>query len=800
MALIPAAGLAGGAGPAAAAPQHVTPAVAGDISTVAGGPGGPAKGTKIDLNLPCGLTYGGGAVYFGDFHDARKIAPQTGVLSTPAGSGFSGPLGNGGPATGAFLNDACGVAVDHHGDLVVADSGNQLIRVVAHKTGQFYQQAMTAGDIYAVAGGGSQLANGVPALQATLSGVNALAVDASGNLLLADTSHQQIWVVAEMTGTFYGQPMTAGDIYLVAGDGSQGSSGDGGPATAAQLNQPAGVTADDAGTLLIADTGSQRIRVVAAGTGTFYGQSMFAGDIYTVAGNGTAGFSGDGGRATAAELSFPQAATVDGAGNLLLADTENERIRVVAAGTGTFYGQSMTAGDIYTVAGNGTAGFSGDRGPAASAHLNNPVGVTADRSGNLVIADEGNARIRVVAAKTGTFYGQPMTASDIYTVAGKGSGYFSVYGGPATSAQFRGPYGVAADAAGDVAIADFTDQRVLVVAGGTGTFYGQNVTAGHIYIAAGNGKHGFSGDGGPAAMAELNFAYGVAADAAGNLVIADSSNNRVRVVARSAGTFYGRSMTAGDIYTVAGDGTAGFSGDGGPATSASLNFPRGVAVDGAGNLVIADGANNRIRVVAATAGTFYGQAMTAGDIYTVAGDGTAGFSGDGGPATSAAFSSPEGVAVDGSGNLVIADSNNNRVRVVAVSTGTFYGRSMTARDVYTVAGDGTAGFSGDSGPATSAEIHGPPGIAVDGSGNVLITDTGADRVRVVAARTGTFYGLSVTAGDIYTLAGDGTAGFSGNGGPAAGAELSGPTGITVNGAGNVLFADMSNTQIREISG
>ena len=373
--------------------------------------------------------------------------------------------------------------------------------------------------------------------------------------------------------------------------------------------------------------------------------------------------------------------------------------------------------------------------------------------------------------------------------------------GPATSAQFRDPYGVAADAAGDVAIADFTDQRVLVVAGGTGTFYGQNVTAGHIYIAAGNGKHGFSGDGGPAAMAELNFAYGVAADAAGNLVIADSSsNNRVRVVARSAGTFYGRSMTAGDIYTVAGDGTAGFSGDGGPATRASLNFPRGVAVDGSGNLVIADGASNRIRVVAATAGTFYGQSMTAGDIYTVAGDGTAGFSGDGGPATRAAFSSPEGVAVDGSGNLVIADTNNNRVRVVAVSTGTFYGQSMTARDVYTVAGDGTAGFSGDSGPATSAEIHGPPGIAVDGSGNVLITDTGADRVRVVAARTGTFYGLSVTAGDIYTLAGDGTAGFSGNGGPAAGAELSGPTGITVNGAGNVLFADTSNTQIREISG
>ena len=148
---------------------------------------------------------------------------------------------------------------------------------------------------------------------------------------------------------------------------------------------------------------------------------------------------------------------------------------------------------------------------------------------------------------------------------------------------------------------------------------------------------------------------------------------------------------------------------------------------------------------------------------------------------------------------MIADTNNNRVRVVAVGTGTFYGLPMTAGNVYTVAGDGTAGFSGDSGPAVSAEIHGPPGIAVDGSGNLLITDTGSNRVRVVAARTGTFYGQSLTAGDIYTLAGNGTAGFSGNGGAAASAELSGPTGITVDGAGNVLFSDMSNSQIREIS-
>ena len=146
--------------------------------------------------------------------------------------------------------------------------------------------------------------------------------------------------------------------------------------------------------------------------------------------------------------------------------------------------------------------------------------------------------------------------------------------------------------------------------------------------------------------------------------MAGSFNNRIRVIAASTGTFYGIAMTAGDIYTVAGNGTYGNGGDGGPATAAELGDPSAVAVDGAGNLVIADSGNNRVRVVAATTGTFYGQAMTAGDIYTVSGNGTAGFSGDGGPATSAKLAKPAAVAVDPAGNLLVADSGNNRIRAV----------------------------------------------------------------------------------------------------------------------------------------
>jgi trimeric autotransporter adhesin len=396
---------------------------------------------------------------------------------------------------------------------------------------------------------------------------------------------------------------------------------------------------------------------------------------------------------------------------------------------------AMTAGDIYTVAGNGLYRSSGATGPATAAQLYLPASVGVDPSGDTLIADTGNNMVMVTAAATGTLFGRAVTAGHIYDVAGDGTPGYSGNGGPGDRAELDVPEAVAADSAGNLLIADTGNEVIRVVAASTGTFYGVAMTAGHIYTVAGNGTMGYSGDGGPATSAELAYPYGIAADAYGNLIIPDTGNSRIRVVAASTGTFYGVAMTAGDIYTVAGDGTAGYSGDGGPATSAELNFPYGVDVDAAGNLVIADTANSRIRVVAASSGTFYGVAMTAGDIYTVAGDGTAGYSGDGGPATSAEINYPQGVSIDSAGNLLIADTSNQRIRVVAASTGTFYGVAMTAGDIYTVAGDGTAGFAGDGGPATSAELCYPGGVAADGTG-LLIADTGygnsaTDRIREV---------------------------------------------------------------------
>jgi hypothetical protein len=568
------------------------------------------------------------------------------------------------------------------------------------------------------------------------------------------------------------------------------------------------VAIDSAGNVLIADHPfHDRVRAVAASTGTFYGQAMTAGDIYTVAGGGPGG-TANGIPAAQATLNFPDGVALDQAGNLLLSDTVDSLVRAVAESTGTFYGQHMTAGDIYTIAGGGTgAPHLGDGGPATSATLGGPTGLTVDVAGNVAITDFSNQRVRVVAARAGTFYGQAMTAGDIYTVAGTGNADFCCDGMPATTAEMNAPAGVTTDAAGNIVLSDETDQRIRFVAATSGTFFRQHMTAVDIYTVAGDGKKGGATPNGIlATTAELHNPVGVAADQAGNLLIADNQASVIRVVAARTGTFYGQQMTVGDIYTVAGNGTQKFSGDGGPATSAGIGISSGVALDAAGNLLIADG-TFRIRVVAVTTGTFYGRAMTAGDIYTVAGHGSFAFSGDGGPATRAGVG-PLGVAVDGAGNIVIADVFNNRVRVVAVTTGTFYGRHMTAGDIYTVAGNGTAGFSGDGGPATGAEFFTPWAVAVDSTGNLVVADThfdfdptqmGNNRVRVVAATTGTFYGVRMTAGDVYTVAGDGGFGFSGDGGPATRAELADPVGVGFDAAGDLLVAEAFDGRVREIT-
>jgi len=329
---------------------------------------------------------------------------------------------------------------------------------------------------------------------------------------------------------------------------------------------------------------------------------------------------------------------------------------------------------IQTVAGNGTSGFSGDNAAAATANLSEPFGVAVDTAGNLYIADTSNHRIRKVN-----------TSGVITTVAGNGTEGFSGDGGPATSAALNTPIGVAVDMAGNLYIADAFNNRIRKVN-----------TAGVITTVAGNGVGGFSGDHAAATSASLSAPFGVAVDKAGNLYIADTSNQRVRKVG-----------TSGTIATVAGNGTEGFSGDGGPATRASLNFPTGVTLDRADNLFVTDQSNHRIRKV-----------TTGGVITTVAGNGDAGFSGDHAAATSASLNLPIGTAVDAAGMLYIADTSNHRIRRVS-SDGT----------VTTVAGNGVGGFSGDGSAATRATLNSPSGVAVDSAGNLYIADSFNNRIR-----------------------------------------------------------------------
>jgi trimeric autotransporter adhesin len=574
------------------------------------------------------------------------------------------------------------------------------------------------------AGDGLPIAN-IPGTYASLFLPTSVATDKTGNVFFSDAEN----IVLRLDSK-------TGALTVVAGNGTEGFSGDNGPATSAQLNTPLGVAVDSAGNLYIADAYNGRIRKVSNGViTTFVGTGLSvpsgvlvdaAGNLYiadsgnnrickvsdgvltTVAGNGTAGFSGDNGPATSAQLTDPRGTALDSVGNLYIADAQNNRIRKVANGV------------ITTVAGNGTAGFTGDNGPATSAQLNGPWGVVVDTTGDLYIADADNGRVRKVANGI------------ISTAAGGGPGGLGD-NGPATSAQLSIPTSIAEDSAGNLYIADNSNSRVRKVSNGV------------ITTVAGNGTPGFSGDNASPLFAQLNSPNGVALDTAGNLYIADAGNSRIRKVAN------------GVISTVAGGGSGGL-GDNGPATNAQMSNPYGIAVDGAGNLYIADSGNNRIREV------------SNGVITTVAGNGTAGFSGDNGPATAAQLDAPLGVAVDATGNLYIADYANFRVR--RVSNGI----------ITTAAGTGAAGFSGDGGSAVLAQLNSPWGITVDTVGNVYIAEDANNRIR------------KVTNGVIVTLAGGGT--VWGDGGPGTVAELNNPKGVAVDTAGNAYIADRSDNRIR----
>jgi hypothetical protein len=679
------------------------------------------------------------------------------VITTSIGGGP-----NGIPAIDANLYNPYGVAVDTSGNVYITSfNQNRVFKVNA------------AGTISVVAGSGSYgyAGDGVTggAGNASLEHPYAVAVDGTGNVYIAD---QYNCVVRKVD--------TTNTITTIAGiAGSCGYSGDSGKGTAAQLYFPDGLGLDSSGNLFIGDNNNCVVRRLVLSTNV----------ITTYAGNHTCGYSGDNGAATSAELSTVYGIGADSSGNIFIADAGNCVIREVVKATQR----------ISTVAGNHTCGYNGDNGLATSAEMNQIFGIAVNGTA-ITIGDYYNQRVR-----------QFTVGGNITTVAGNGTacGGTCGEGGPATSAELNGPVGVASTSTGTIYIANDNNYVIdkFTVGGNLNLFAGNHSptvetlinnapasgvvlnfpygladdSSGNVYIAdshnfmvredvkstglvdffAGDGTYGYSGDGGAATSAELTYVYGVAKDSAGNVYIADNSNCLIRKV-----------NPAGTISTFAGflvGGTSprcGYTGDGGAATGAELNQPYDVAVDTKNNVYIADYANYVVRKVSTT-----------GIITTIAGiGGIAGYSGDGGPATNALLYGPTAVAVDPAGNVFIADYNNCRVRQINAVTGI----------ITTVAGNGYCGFTGD-GLAIDVGVAYPQGVAVDANDNLFIGDFD-ERVRWVSPN-----------GMITTVAGNGTGGYTGDGGLATSAELNEPTGVALDSAGDILFSDYNNLRVRTIT-
>jgi sugar lactone lactonase YvrE len=678
------------------------PGMAQDVITTKIG-GGPNNMPALDANLytPYGLALDSSGNYYIAVYNAHRVfkVNTSGTLTVVAGSGAFGYSGDGiaGGAANADLYHPYGAAVDGSGNIYIADFSNCVVRKVD-----------TSGTITTVAGNNVCGYSGDTGkgTAAQLNGPAGVALDGLGSLYIADYYN---CVVRRLI-------LATNIISTYAGNHTCGYSGDTGNATSAELSSVAGVAADTAGNLYIADTANYVIRKVTKSNGK----------INTIAGNHTAGFSGDGGPATSAEMNQVFNLAVNGGGTTVtFPDFYNQRVR-----------QFTVGGNIGTVAGTGTAGFSGDGGAATSADLYYPEGVALTSAGAIYVSDSNNNRVRKFTV-----------GGNISTVAGNGSPTVETQLNPEApqAAVLQYPYGLATDATNNILVAERANCEVRELVHSTNL----------LNDFAGDGTCGFSGDNGKAAAAELNQPYGVAKDNLGNVYIADTTNFVIRMV-----------NSAGTITTFAGKpGQAGFSGDGGPATSALLYYPYGVAADNKGSVYIADNSNYVIRKV------------TAGTITTIAGiGGRNGYSGDGGPAVAALLSTVTAVAVDPAGNVFIADYGNCRVRAVSAATGI----------ITTVAGNGSCSFSGD-GVATENSVGYPQGVAVDANDNLFIGDY-FERVRWVSP-----------SGFMTTIAGNGNAGYNGDGGPATNALLYAPAGTAVDTVGNILVSDQNNFRVRSIS-
>jgi sugar lactone lactonase YvrE len=692
-------------------PSGYATTTSGYITTAAGGRNGDGFQAQLaNLALPASMTLDPQRqhLFIADtaHQKVRRVELATGVITTVAGSGGHGFAGDGGPATRARFSGISAVAADRDRNLYVGDGADNAvtftrIRRVDASTGIITTIA-GSGDCTAGADSYEGLAENAP-MCGELGGGMVAADD--GSVYFTNWDALRVQRLYSEGGHWY--------IATVVGSGTSGTGGDGGPALQAQFKSLAGLGQDANGNLYVSDPVAGTVRRintsatpwtiegishggypyglwtdVAAGAGSIYYADPSAGQISkvelpsgkssVVAGNGvTADSCGDGLPAILACLDTPAGVAVDAQGNIYISDVWGSRVRVV-----------RPPGIIDTFVGTGCP-YPGDGRAATDAGLCDAQGVAFGPDGAMYIGDTGNHRVRKIAADPATHLITP--ESSITTVAGTGTPGYNGDGIPATQAQLGTPNGVAVDREGNIYIADTGNDRVRKVD-----------TSGTISTVAGIGVFGYSGDGGPAILAQLGGPVRVAYDDDRHLLYVDDyANYMIRRVDAS-----------GTITRVAGNGTYGYSGDGGDATQAALRLPWAIALDPNGALYISDTGNNRIRRV------------ENGVIETVVGTGTGGFSGDGGPPLAAQIASSTGLGFDTSGNLYFAEFGNSRIRKVNWSTNT----------IDSIAGDGTGdNYYGDDGPALEACLGRPGDLVVDRAGNVFFADYWNWRIRRIEA-------------------------------------------------------------------
>ena len=670
-----------------------------NITTYAGGANSFNTALNTSLSNPTNMAVDqNGNLYFSEAgkNRIRKIDFETNTIRTIVGNGNIGFDGDNLPAILSAIGIPGGIAFDQDNNLIFADQTNNRIRKVDAITGLI--STIAGNGVFGFSGD-----NG-PAVDAQLSNPVDIVINDQGDVFFSDLLNRRVRKIDAITGV----------ITTIAGNGSAGFSGDGVAATQTAITSPYGLDLDKDNNLYIADQFNNRVRKVDA----------LSGIITTVAGNGEFGLVAQNVQATTTAFNSPSDVKVDSEGNLWITDVLTHLVRKISVD-----------GVANTIAGIGAPGFLGDGLPAVQAALNNPNEILILPSGNLLIADAFNNRLREITSENGI----------IQTFAGNGSVCFGGDEELATSATLNFPSGLDTDANNNLFFADTENHRIRMI----------NSETNIITTIAGTDFFGFSGDGGQASNALFNAPIDVALDQSDNVYIVDRGNNRVRKI----------DALTGIIQTIAGNGLNSFSGDGGVAVEASLNEPTAVVIDQLGNLFIADEANNRVRRIDANTGI----------ISTLAGNGSFESSGDDGPANQASLEAPKGLALDqNADNLFIA--TGNLIRKVDLNTGI----------ITTIAGTGDFNSNGDGGLASKAALKAPYDLVIDSNGNIFIAELA--RIRKIDAFTNT----------INTVVGDGNQGFSGDNGPAIQALIGGSIHLALDNENNLFLGDRENDRIRRV--